>query len=97
MADYTANINVRIDPETKREAENLFKDLGMNISTAINLFLKQSIRNQALPFSVTKNIPNAQTIEALKEAETILKNPQSYKTYSFDEFQTMLISEDEEC
>ena len=81
MTELSANINIRIDETTKKEAENLFKDLGMNISTAINLFLRQSIRNQALPFSITKNIPDAETIEAMKEAELILKNPKKYKSY----------------
>ena len=94
MADYTANINVRIDPNTKKEAENLFKDLGMNISTAINLFLKQSIRNQGLPFSISRNVPNAETIKALKEAEYISNNPEKYGSYSLDEFKKLLIAED---
>jgi DNA-damage-inducible protein J len=82
MAEYTANINIRTDKTTKKLAEDLFKDLGMNLSTAINLFLRQSIRNRALPFAITKNVPNAETIEALKEAEQILKNPEKYKSYN---------------
>ena len=82
MNGQSTNINIRIDAVTKSEAEALFKDLGMTVSTAINLFLKQSIRNQALPFSITKNIPNAETTKALEEAKLILKEANKRKSYS---------------
>jgi addiction module antitoxin, RelB/DinJ family len=95
MNNQNTNINIRIDSTTKEEAELLFKDLGMNMSTAINLFLKQSIRNKGLPFTVTKNVPNNETIKAIKEAEEISKHPKEYKTYSLNEFENLLIAEDE--
>ena len=43
---------INIDEETKKEAQELFKDLGMNLTTAINIFLKQAIREQRIPFYV---------------------------------------------
>jgi len=81
MADYGTNITLRIDEKTKREAEALFKDLGLNMSSAITLFLKQSIRDQALPFTIQK-VPNSETMEAFREVADILKNPDKYKSYT---------------
>ena len=48
-----AQINVRIDDDIKSEAEILFAELGMNISTAINVFIRQCIRNKEIPFVIT--------------------------------------------
>jgi len=54
MKDKTTNINIRVNEALKTEADILFKELGMNLSSAINLFLTQSVRNQAIPFEITK-------------------------------------------
>ena len=65
----TANLNVRIDPVLKRESDKLFKDLGLNMSTAINMFLRQCIREQGLPFvpravvSQLKKVKREDTVE----------------------------------
>ncbi|MBQ6675726.1 MAG: type II toxin-antitoxin system RelB/DinJ family antitoxin [Ruminococcus sp.] len=48
----TANINVRVDENLKKNAEKLFEDLGMNMSTAINIFLRQSVEFEGIPFTV---------------------------------------------
>ncbi len=63
----TQNITIRLDTELKKEAEKLFSDLGMNMTTAFNIFLKQAVREQQLPFIVS-NIPNKLTIKAIKDA-----------------------------
>ena len=65
----TVNVTFRVDESLKQEAEVLYKDLGMSLSTAFNVFLRQSIREQRLPFEVRKNVPNATTIAAIKAAE----------------------------
>ena len=44
------NINIRVDDQLKKEAQTLYKNLGMDLSTAINVFLRQSVQDQALPF-----------------------------------------------
>lgn len=62
------NLNIRIDSKLKSEAEKLFNDLGFNMSTAITIFLRQSLREQGIPFSIVKSIPNYDTIKALNEA-----------------------------
>ncbi len=64
----TVNVTFRVDESLKQEAEILYKDLGMSLSTAFNVFLRQSIREQRLPFEVRKNVPNASTISAIKAA-----------------------------
>ena len=48
-----AQINIRIDDDLKASAESLFADLGLNISTAVNMFIKQAVRNRGIPFEVT--------------------------------------------
>jgi len=46
------NLTIRIDEDIKRDAESLFNKIGMNVSTAINIFFRQSIRNQKIPFDL---------------------------------------------
>ena len=67
------NMSFRVDKNLKKQADELFKNLGMNTSVAINMFLTQCVREQALPF--TPNMiapePSAELKEALKEVEDI--------------------------
>lgn len=49
--------NIKIDPDVKEQAQNLFERLGMNLSTAVNIFLRQAIREQAIPFRITDAKP----------------------------------------
>lgn len=79
MAKVSANIS--IDSDVKAKAQELFSDLGLDLSTAINIFLKQAIRENAIPFSIHREIPNADTIAAMKEAEEIKRHPEKYKRY----------------
>ena len=82
----TTNINVRIDSALKQEAENLFNDLGLNMSSAITMFLRSAINHNGIPFEVKRPVPNAETRAALDEYEEMKRNPDSYKRYdSFDE------------
>jgi len=54
-----ANINIRIDDDLKKEAESLFNDLGLNMTTAISLFLKQCVLCQGIPFEI--KLPSERT------------------------------------
>ena len=56
----TSNISIRIDSELKEKANALFKKLGLNMTTAISIFLQMSINNEGLPFNVTLK-PNSAT------------------------------------
>ncbi|MCM1040392.1 MAG: type II toxin-antitoxin system RelB/DinJ family antitoxin [Ruminococcus sp.] len=82
----TTNINVRVDSALKQEAETLFNDLGLNMSSAINMFLRSAINHKGIPFEIKRLTPNAETMAALDEYEEMKKNPGNYKRYeSFDE------------
>jgi DNA-damage-inducible protein J len=64
----TANLNIRIDPETKMYAEKLFAGFGITVTDAVNIFLKQSIMVGGLPFEMKNTRFNADTEIAMKEA-----------------------------
>lgn len=80
MAGNTANISIRMDTDLKAQAEALFNELGMNLTTAFNIFVRQSLREVGIPFSVKLEQPNKETIAAMLEAERIAKDP-SVKGY----------------
>ena len=63
-----ANIIVRVDSQLKQQAESLFQEMGMNMSMAINIFLKQAVKDQGIPFTIT-NKPNRQTQKAIKSSQ----------------------------
>lgn len=54
------NLNIRVDSEVKKEAEQVFEELGLNMSSAVNIFLKTVIRENGIPFSL--NLESAQTV-----------------------------------
>lgn len=55
--------NIKIDETVKKEAQELFSKLGLDMTTAVNLFLRQAIRTQSIPFSISMDIPNEETLE----------------------------------
>lgn len=80
----TTNFSVRMDSDLKKQCEALYKELGMNLTTAINVFLRQSLQAGGFPFEVRLKQPNKETISAMLEAEQIARNP-SVKRYSDSE------------
>ena len=81
MAGNTTNISIRMDSELKAQADALLAELVMNLSTAFNIFVRQSIREGRIPFDISLNQPNRETIAAMLEAERIAKD-RSVKGYS---------------
>ena len=77
----TTNFSVRMDSDIKKQCETLYGELGMNLTTAINVFLRQSLRVGGFPFEVRLEQPNKETIAALLEAVRIAKDP-SVKGYT---------------
>ncbi|WP_330584910.1 type II toxin-antitoxin system RelB/DinJ family antitoxin [Parablautia muri] len=75
------NIHLRMDSDLKAQADSLFGELGMNLSTAFNIFVRQSLREGRIPFDISLNQPNRKTITAMLEAERIAKDP-SVKGYT---------------
>ena len=77
----TSNISIRMDSNLKAAAEELYEELGMNLSTAFNIFVRQSLRERGIPFKITEGTPNQETVSAMLEAERIAKDP-SVKGYT---------------
>lgn len=77
----TVSFSVRIDRDIKKQCEDLYNELGMNLTTAINIFLRQSLRVGGIPFDVRIDQPNKETIAAMLEAEGLAKDPNA-KRYS---------------
>ena len=76
MAAATTNISIRMDSDLKAQADALFGELGMNLSTAFNVFVRQSLREGRIPFEISLHEePNEETIAAMLEAERIEKDP----------------------
>ena len=76
-----SSTNLSIDSNLKRASIELFSDLGLDLSSAVTLFLKQSLRVQGLPFAVTRVNPNAETAAAMNEYYEMKAHPEKYKRY----------------
>lgn len=63
------NVTLRVDEDLKKQADALFSELGLNLTTAFNIFLRQSVREQQIPFRVSKNVLNAVTLSAMDASE----------------------------
>lgn len=77
----STNFSVRMDSDIKKQCESLYGELGMSLTTAINVFLRQSLRVGGFPFEVKLDQPNKETMAAMLEAERIAKDP-SVKHYT---------------
>ncbi len=75
------NINIRTDEDIKARCENLYESLGMNMSTAINIFLRQSLRVNGIPFEIKAEIPNETTLLSFAEGDALI-NDKSTKGFS---------------
>ncbi len=64
-------VTFRIDEDLKKQAEELFQDLGLNMSTAFTSFVKQAVREQGIPFEISRKTPNFETLEAIREVENM--------------------------
>lgn len=79
-ASNMTNLNIRTDKEIKVAAEKIFKELGLNMTTAVNLFLRQCIRENGIPFDLRLDVPNDTTAAALAESRRLAqdKNAKGY-------------------
>lgn len=78
--EYTI-LNIRTSKETKEAAEKIFDELGIDTSTAFNIFLKAVIRENGLPFDMRVATPNAETVAAIEEGRRIAHDPAA-KSYA---------------
>lgn len=81
MASLTSAINIQIDSETKRKATDILNNLGLSMSAAINIFLRQVIKKDGLPFEVNNN-SNDDLLDAIEEIRDMINNPQNYPSYT---------------
>lgn len=70
MSEKNTSMNIRMNKDVKLQAQKVFSDLGIDLTTAVNVFLRQSIRYQGFPFDVTLRLePNATTMAAIEHAD----------------------------
>ncbi len=87
-----ANVNVRVDSEVKNAAEIIFKKLGMTMSSAINMFLRQTINDNGLPFQpvLRENELNQETLDAIEEGRRLARDPNVKRYSSIEELRKAL-------
>ena len=78
----TTNLNIRTDKEVKAAAERIFDDLGITMTTAVNIFLRQTIRTNGIPFELKLDVPNAVTAAAIDEGQRLAydKSAKGYRS-----------------
>lgn len=67
----STNLNIRTDKEVKLAAEKIFEALGLNMTTAVNMFLRQTIRENGIPFELKLSVPNDTTLATIEEGRKI--------------------------
>lgn len=75
-----STINIRADNDLKLKSQKVFNELGLDMTTAITIFLKAVVRSNSIPFSL--EIPNKETLKAIKEVDLIAKRKKKSKKYS---------------
>ncbi len=80
MSKVSTNIN--LDADLKKSAQSLFADLGLDLTTAVTIFLKQAVLHQGIPFEIKRETPNAETVAALNEYYEMKAHPENYPRYS---------------
>ena len=78
----TANINIRMDADLKKQFEAFCADMGMSMTTAFNVFAKKAVRENRIPFEISGDIPNAETRQAIEEVQRMKADPSLGKTYT---------------
>lgn len=86
----TTNLNIRTDKEVKMEAERIFNELGLNMTTAVNMFLKATIRTHSIPFELKLDVPNQTTVQAIEEGRKLLEDPNTPRYSSIDDLRNAL-------
>ena len=74
MAKVSTNIS--LDADLKKQSQELLADLGLDLTTAVTIFLKQTIREQGIPFKIIRAQPNAETIAAMDEYFEMKEHPE---------------------
>ncbi|GHU51976.1 DNA-damage-inducible protein J [Clostridia bacterium] len=78
--ENTTKVGFRVNSELKKEAEELFTELGLNMTSALNMFLRKAVLTQGIPFDVSKAYKD-EIRDAMREAERVAADPNA-KTYA---------------
>lgn len=80
--EANVNVNIRMNPELKKQFEAFCKDMGLTMTTAINLFVKKTVREYRIPFEIGAEQPNQETLDANNEIKYLKAHPAEGKTYT---------------
>ena len=86
----TTNLNIRMDKDIKEQAEEIFNELGLNMTTAVNMFLRTAIREHGIPFELKLDVPNEITAAAIAEGRKLLEDPSAPRYTSMDALKAAL-------
>lgn len=86
----TTNLNIRTDKFIKDQAEEIFKKLGLNMTTAVNMFLRTAVRVQGIPFELKLDEPNEITKAAIEEGRKIMSTTSAPRYSSMDDLKAAL-------
>ena len=86
----TTNLNIRTDKDVKEKAEKIFNELGLNMTSAVNIFLRTAIRERGIPFELKLDVPNETTIAAIEEGRKMALDPSSLRYSNIDELRDAL-------
>ena len=86
----TTNLNIRTDKDIKEQAEEIFNELGLNMTTAINMFLRTAIREHGIPFELKLDVPNETTAATIAEGRKLMDDPSAPRYSSMDELKAAL-------
>ena len=78
----TVNMSIRMDTELKKQADAMLADMGLNMTTAMNMFLRQVVRQGKIPFEIATDIPNSETLAAMKEVDDMINGKIPAKKYT---------------
>lgn len=78
----TVNMSIRMDTELKKQADAMLADMGLNMTTAMNMFLRQVVRQGRIPFEIATDIPNGETVAAIQEMDDMISGKIPAKKYS---------------
>ena len=90
MENITSAISVQVDSHDKEIANNILKNLGLNMSTFVNMAIKQLIYTDGLPFEVKNPKLNKELIESLKEGEQIIKEIKEGKRDGYSNMEDLI-------
>ena len=86
----TTNMSIRTEKEIKDQADQIFNELGLNMTSAINIFLRAVIREKGLPFALKLDVPNEVTVAAIEEGKRIASDNSVKGYFNMDDLKAAL-------